>query len=178
MSSSHATPSPPFPPPFDDVPLKEVKKKKGGGKGERDRNSGRKFFSRREQLDRQMFELSFPPRSGEGKVSSVFPGYANRESFIRKMAGLKLVEKRKVKNLSPGCLDARDLYVLRPTRLKVALLKINENSVFFPFLMKSRAESDSFEDRFLEGFVVSGFSILVKLGNVKITVLVPYSIDR
>lgn len=36
--------------------------------------------------------------------------------------------------------------------------------------MKSRAESDSFEDRFLEGFVVSGFSILVKLGNVKITV--------
>lgn len=44
--------------------------------------------------------------------------------------------------------------------------------------MKSRAESDSFEDRFLEGFVVSGFSILVKLGNVKITVLVPYSIDR
>lgn len=131
MSSSHATPSPPFPPPFDDVPLKEVKKKKGGGKGERDRNSGRKFFSRGEQLDRQMFELSFPPRSGEGKVSSVFPGYANRESFIRKMAGLKLVEKRKVKNLSPGCLDARDLYVLRPTRLKVALLKINENSVFF-----------------------------------------------
>lgn len=36
--------------------------------------------------------LNFPSRKkGEGKVSSVLP--ANRESFIRKMAGLKLVEK-------------------------------------------------------------------------------------
>lgn len=32
VSSSHATPSPPFPPPFDDVPLKEVKKKRGEGR--------------------------------------------------------------------------------------------------------------------------------------------------
>lgn len=74
--------------------MKEVKKREGGI-GIRGENFSPERA--REQLDRQMFELSFPV--GEGKVSSVFP--ANRESFIRKMAGLKLVEKRKVKNLSP-----------------------------------------------------------------------------
>lgn len=155
-------------------------KKKGGGKGGRDRNSGRKFFSRGEQLDRQMFELSFPPRSGEGKVSSVFPGYANRESFIRKMAGLKLVEKRKVKNLSPGCLDARDLYVLRPTRLKVALLKINENSVFFFSFFNEIAR----RERLLWGSIFRGIRRKRIFHSREIRkcknngILVPYSIDR
>lgn len=83
--------------------------------------------------------LNFPSRSGKEKFHrrNVFP--ANRESFIRKMAGLKLVEERKVKNLSPRSVFS----VVRVTAnsIKSCVVKNQRKFRFFfslSLLMKSR----------------------------------------
>lgn len=119
---------------------------------------GEKIFLQRELESSSIDKcFNFPSRSGKEKFHRFFPRIVNL--LFEKWRGLNWSRNERLKICRHGSFA---LYVLRPTRLKVKLLKINENSVsfFFFFLMKSRAEkSRPSRIDFRRILVVSGFSI-------------------
>lgn len=125
MSSSHASPLPPnlsaaFP--LDDVPWKEVKKRRGG----RGLDLGIRGENFSPGLESSSIDkcLNFPSRKrGKEKFHRFYPRIVNL--LFEKWRGLNW--SRKVKNLSAGC--SRVARVTANSQLKVALLKINE--IFF-----------------------------------------------